>query len=206
MSFYKNIVLAALCMHAFFMAGVHVETLFAPDDRPTTRLIKEINETRHRILAAIYYISDPKIIEALILAHRRKVDVRIISDEQTSGTCYSKVKFLLASGIPVLIPARTLPTRAGFVRNRLMHDKFAILDNKIWTGSFNWTVGANVFNYENVVIIHDDPNTHLRFMNRFAEMERRCIPYAPFAKSLEQECIIPNTIPIAQQPLAIPQA
>lgn len=176
----------ALCSTSTSIWSVHIETLFAPDDRPTTRLIKEINETRNRILAAIYYISDPKIIDALIQAHQRNVEVRIISDEQTSNTCYSKVKYLQAAGIPVFVPKQfsSTPTRGGFVRHRLMHDKFAILDHKIWTGSFNWTVGANVFNYENVVIIHEDPNTHLKFYNRYYAIEKMCEPYNPFRKSI----------------------
>ena len=187
MFFSKKITaIVALCTATPHIWGVHIETLFAPDDRPTNRLIKEINETRSRILAAIYYISDAKIIDALIQAHQRRVEVRIISDEQTSNTCYSKVKYLQAAGIPVFIPRgpSTPPTRGGFVRHRLMHDKFAILDNKIWTGSFNWTVGANVFNYENVIIIHEDPNTHMKFYNRYYAMEKMCAPYTQAPKSI----------------------
>lgn len=190
MYFYKKIALIIVAYsYVFTTRTAYVETLFAPDDRPTTRLIKEINETRHTILAAIYYISDANIIKALIDAHNRRVQVRIISDEQTSNSCYSKVKLLHASGIPVFIPrSPTTPTtpatRAGFIRQRLMHDKFAILDHKIWTGSFNWTVGANVFNYENVVIIHDDSMNHAKFYNRFFAMEKQCVPYTPQVKSL----------------------
>jgi mitochondrial cardiolipin hydrolase len=168
-----------------FSYGFSIETFFAPDDRPTTRLIKEINETTDKIFAAIYYISDQKIIDALIHAHNRGVNVRIISDEQTSNTIYSKVGQLLASGIPVFIPKPHVGkvNWKGFVRHRLMHDKFAILNGKIWTGSFNWTLGANVFNFENVVII-DHEETYKKFLERYFEIERQCSPYQPLQKSL----------------------
>lgn len=163
------------------LPGIAVETLFSPDDKPTNRLIKEIDETKSRILAAIYYISDIKIIEALIRAHKRNVKVRIISDGQTSATRYSKVHLLSSNGIPTFIPKprTTNQVSKGFVRHCLMHDKFAVMDDKIWTGSFNWTVGANFFNYENVIIISEAPDTCKKFYDRYWEMERACDPYSP---------------------------
>ena len=163
------------------LPGVAVETLFSPDDKPTNRLIKEIDETKSRILAAIYYISDIKIIEALIRAHNRNVEVRIISDGQTSASRYSKVHLLSSNGIPTFIPKprTTNQMSKGFVRHCLMHDKFAVMDDKVWTGSFNWTVGANFFNYENVVIISDAPDTCKKFYDRYWKIEEACLPYTP---------------------------
>lgn len=161
---------------------VTIETLFAPDDRPTARLIKEIDETHDKILAAVYYISDQKIIDALIRAHNRKVEVRIISDAQTSNAFYSKVHQLVTQGIPVFVQnlkKKPALSRAPFVRHRLMHDKFAIVNKKIWTGSFNWTIGANTMNFENVVIIDGDDATYKKFFDRFFAIERDCIPYVP---------------------------
>ena len=162
-----------------------IETLFSPDDKPAMRLIKEIDETKDKILAAIYYISHQGIIDALIRAHERNVHVRIISDAQTSHAIYSKVHQLTARGIPVFVhnlkkksakPPRI--TRAGFARYRLMHDKFAVLDQKVWTGSFNWTIGANTMNFENVVIIEDE-STRAKFFNRFFEIQSDSIPFVP---------------------------
>jgi len=159
-----------------------IETLFAPDDRPTTRLIKEIDETYDLVYAAIYYISDQKIIDALIRAHNRKVKVRIISDASTSNAIYSKVHQLVKAGIPVFvqnIKKKEPTTRAAFMRHKLMHDKFALVNNKVWTGSFNWTIGANTMNYENVVIIGNDLPTYKKFYDRFFAIERQCVPFVP---------------------------
>lgn len=198
MNITKPIMLAA----AFFgiahsSYGVKVDTLFAPDDRPTTRLIKEIDETSDKILAAIYYLSDQKIIDALIRAHNRKVEVRIISDAVTSTASYSKVHQLMQHGIPVFVPnlkRKPTETKAPFFRYPLMHHKFAVFGKKklwpgpanwvsgrrkVWTGSFNWTIGANAMNSENVVIIEEDDTTHATFHDKFYEMERNCIPFIP---------------------------
>lgn len=159
-----------------------IETLFAPNDRPTTRLIKEIDETYDILYAAIYYISDQKIIDALIRAHNRKVKVRIISDASTSHAIYSKVHQLVKAGIPVFvqnIKKKEAVTRAAFVRHKLMHDKFALVNNKVWTGSFNWTIGANTMNYENVIIIGNDLPTYKKYYDRFLAIERECVPFVP---------------------------
>jgi cardiolipin hydrolase len=156
-----------------------IQVYFAPDDRPAGYLIKEIEQTTDKIYAAIYYLSDQNITNALIRAHERKVDVRIISDPQTSKTVYSKLKQLYFYGLKVFIPEDYSKTK-GFVRTRLMHHKFAILNGKVWVGSYNWTVGANIFNFEDALVI-TDPAIYKIFLNRYLELEKQCIKFVPAA-------------------------
>jgi phosphatidylserine/phosphatidylglycerophosphate/cardiolipin synthase-like enzyme len=57
-----------------------------------------------------------------------------------------------------------------------MHNKFAILDDCLWTGSFNWTRSANTKNQENVVIIYDVEVCE-KFEKQFLILQKRCFPY-----------------------------
>jgi phosphatidylserine/phosphatidylglycerophosphate/cardiolipin synthase-like enzyme len=55
-----------------------------------------------------------------------------------------------------------------------MHNKFAIIDQKVWTGSFNWTHSANHKNHENVVIIGGEDSIRLKFLKQFDALKGYC--------------------------------
>jgi phosphatidylserine/phosphatidylglycerophosphate/cardiolipin synthase-like enzyme len=68
--------------------------------------------------------------DALLGAHRRGVDVRVVIE--TDNLASEEVQELIANGIPVQDDQN-----AG-----LMHNKFAIIDRlEVWTGSMNLMVG-----------------------------------------------------------------
>ena len=54
-----------------------------------------------------------------------------------------------------------------------MHNKFAIIDDKVWTGSFNWTISANRKNQENVVY-NDEKDVYEKFLEQFEKLKQRC--------------------------------
>lgn len=70
---------------------------------------------------------------------------------------------------------RTKKTRAQrhFTFTPIMHEKFAIIDQKVWAGSFNWTVSANRCNQEDVIIM-TEAATIQRFKKRFELLKSRC--------------------------------
>jgi phosphatidylserine/phosphatidylglycerophosphate/cardiolipin synthase-like enzyme len=55
----------------------------------------------------------------------------------------------------------------GFGREPLMHNKYAIIDHQVWTGSFNWTVSADTKNQENVVLISGEQEVVQKFLHNF---------------------------------------
>jgi len=55
----------------------------------------------------------------------------------------------------------------------LMHNKFALIDDQLWTGSFNWTKNANHKNQENVVVT-DHKEIYKPFEDQFKILQRRC--------------------------------
>ncbi len=174
-----------------------VQVLFSPDDHPTEELLTMLNAARLKIYAAVYMLTDKRIAQALCEAKRRGVDVQIVLDQSSMDGVGGKGLFLKQNNIDVFVfkPPMSKNVRYGYrARNKhvhndheakvstkknhfwhgaIMHNKFALIDEKVWTGSFNWTISANQKNEENVIIV-DDPKACEIYNKRFAELIKRC--------------------------------
>ena len=103
----------------------------------------------------VFTITDNRVSEAILDAHRRNVSVRIVTDNEKAEDLGSDVERLEAAGIPVRVD------RSPFH----MHHKFAILDGKtLVMGSYNWTRGAARDNQENLIVTND-----LRLVKPFSD-------------------------------------
>jgi cardiolipin hydrolase len=108
----------------------------------------------------VFTITDDRIASAILDAHRRGVAVRVVSDNDKAGDQGSDIERLLAAGIPVRLDRTEYH----------MHHKFAVFDNeRLLTGSFNWTRGATDFNEENLIVT-DDPRVVRPFAARFEKL------------------------------------
>ena len=109
-------------------------------------IVDQINQAKSTIYMQAYGLTHPQIINALIKAKQRGVNVRILLDRSNLTQKHSKMQLLEAAGIEV-----TIDRIAG-----IAHNKVIIIDQIITiTGSFNFTVGADTRNAENVLIIND---------------------------------------------------
>lgn len=176
-----------------------LSVLFSPYDKPTTYLINLIKQAKKSIYAATYMITDKEIAQALIQAHERGVDVRIITDIVSTGK-YGKADLLAENGICVYIldanssqnedfkkqqdisknesctknyndsQSKSSTEERWFLNDPIMHHKFVIIDKSlVWTGSFNWTVAANRKNHENIITV-TDKEICKSFFNHFNKM------------------------------------
>ena len=94
----------------------------------------------------VFTITDDRISHELMDAAKRRVKVRIISDDEKAHDPGSDIFKLKSSGIPV---------RTDRDPNH-MHHKFAIFDGrKLLNGSYNWTRSASHSNEENFVVTDD---------------------------------------------------
>ncbi len=153
------------------------EVLFAPDDHPTNRLLSLINDAQSKIYAAVYMITDKQIAQALIDAKKRGVDVQIIVDASSVETPYGKGTLLKENNIDLFVfNYNAKSDHKKTWHSALMHNKFALIDQKLWTGSFNWTKSANLKNQENVIII-DNNDVCTKFEKHFQCMKMRCAHY-----------------------------
>jgi phosphatidylserine/phosphatidylglycerophosphate/cardiolipin synthase-like enzyme len=73
------------------------------------------------------------IVEALVRAKERGVDVQLIADKTTPCAGASGIEPLAAAGVPIWIDAQV----------RIAHAKTMVIDGAVTlTGSMNWTRGA----------------------------------------------------------------
>ena len=165
----KYILFFVLCCIGTVLLSKTV-AFFSPDDQLTSHLIAHINAAQQRVYAAVYMLTDKKIATALINAKKRNVDVQVITDKSTIETKYGKAQLLSDNNIPVFV----FNTRSSKNSEPLMHNKFAIIDAKVWTGSFNWTVAGNRKNQENAVVI-DEWEPRERFLKQFDVLKHRCV-------------------------------
>ncbi len=106
-------------------------------------LINDILGAKSSIHLAIYSLTNDRIRDALIKAHKKGVEVKIFTDDHEFFK--DDMKVLKNAGIFV---ANDEETKA------LMHNKFMIIDNKtVWSGSCNYTYYAFYRNNENLVKI-----------------------------------------------------
>jgi phosphatidylserine/phosphatidylglycerophosphate/cardiolipin synthase-like enzyme len=94
----------------------------------------------------VFTITDDSIKDAIVAAHRRKVSIRIISDNEKAEDLGSDIDQLARIGIPVRVDQSEYH----------MHHKYAIFDrSRLLTGSYNWTRSAANCNEENFIITSD---------------------------------------------------
>jgi phosphatidylserine/phosphatidylglycerophosphate/cardiolipin synthase-like enzyme len=122
------------------------EVLFSPKDDVAGRLRSLIASAESNIDAAVFTITDDRISRALLSAHRRGVQVRILTDDDKAFDIGSDIDELRHAGIAVRIDAG----------QDHMHHKFALFDRAVVvTGSYNWTRSASAYNHENILITSD---------------------------------------------------
>ncbi len=119
---------------------------FGPHDPLALLLASQLEASKTSIDAAVFTITDDRITEALVDAHRRGVRVRVVTDDDKSGDAGSDIWRLLRSGIPVRTDHS--PT--------WMHHKFAVIDDAtLLNGSYNWTRAGATQNQENFLVTAD---------------------------------------------------
>jgi phosphatidylserine/phosphatidylglycerophosphate/cardiolipin synthase-like enzyme len=136
------------------------EVYFSLSDNPQKAIIKNISQAETYINIAMYTFTDKEIALSLANAQQRGVKVRVYLDRSQIESTYSISRFLVQNGIKVRISSN----------NYIMHNKFAIIDNRLLlTGSYNWTFAANNKNEENLMVI-DDPEIITRYQNQFEKL------------------------------------
>jgi phosphatidylserine/phosphatidylglycerophosphate/cardiolipin synthase-like enzyme len=136
------------------------EVYFSLSDNPQKAIIKNINQAEAFINIAMYTFTDKEIALSLANAQKRGVKVRVYLDRSQIESTYSISRLLVQKGIKVRISSN----------DYIMHNKFAIIDNRILlNGSYNWTFAANNKNEENLMII-DDPEIIKIFQNQFVNL------------------------------------
>lgn len=135
----------------------NIETGFSPEGSAQKLVLKTISSARRNIHLMGYSFTSPQIAKALVTAHKRGVEVKVVLDEKGNRqrTNWAAMDLLVSAGIPV----RTIN------RYDIMHDKVIIVDGTtVETGSFNYSHAAAHHNSENVLVLHDVPDIARQYL------------------------------------------
>ncbi len=121
-------------------------------------LAAAIDSARLTVDVAIYSLSLNSIRDALIRAHKRGVQVRMVMESDNLDR--SDPQKLKDAGIPIL----------GDRRAGLMHDKFVVIDNsEVWLGSMNFTDSGGYTDNNNLMRIRSVKMAE-NYVKEFEEM------------------------------------
>jgi phosphatidylserine/phosphatidylglycerophosphate/cardiolipin synthase-like enzyme len=147
--------------------AVHTLVFFSPGDDCRHAIVAALRNARSSADLCVFTISDDYLSEQILAAHKRRVAVRIITDDDKALDSGSDIGRLHRAGIPVKIDDD--PDH--------MHHKFAVFDGKLLlTGSYNWTRSAAERNAENILQT-DAPAAVSAFAEQFAALWQRMPAY-----------------------------
>ena len=122
------------CTPAPAAPSATIETCFSPEDDCAAFAVRAIDRARQEILVGAYSLTTGAgIVEALLRAHQRGVEVKLIADKRTPCGRNSGIDPLASAGVPVWIDNSA----------RIAHTKTMVIDGAVTlNGSYNWTRGA----------------------------------------------------------------
>jgi mitochondrial cardiolipin hydrolase len=144
---------------------------FSPGEACWRHLASRINQARRTMDLCVFTITDDRVSNPILDAHRRGVNVRIVTDNEKAHDAGSDIHRLQAAGIAVKYDDVAGPSVSGLSGH--MHHKFAVFDGtRLVNGSYNWTRGAAECNYENLVE-SADPKLVAAFATEFERLWKK---------------------------------
>ncbi len=142
------------------VAAATSRACFSPGDGCLNTILGELARARRTADICVFTITDDRIARAILEAHARRVQVRVITDNDKQYDGGSDVARLRGAGIALKVDET----------EHHMHHKFAVLDGAtLLNGSYNWTRSAGAFNEENLVAT-SEPALVQTFARHFDEM------------------------------------
>jgi phosphatidylserine/phosphatidylglycerophosphate/cardiolipin synthase-like enzyme len=121
-----------------------VSVCFTPAENCLDRIVSAIGGARRQIRMQAYEFTSRPILQALVAASRRGVDVRIIVDRIAAEDEGGRAREASAAGLAVYVD-----TPRG-----IAHTKAIIIDDRLVVGgSYNYTQAAEAVNVEDVTFI-----------------------------------------------------
>lgn len=140
-----------------------IEVAFSPEQDVAGLIVKAIGHARKQVLVQAFSFTSKDIAQALIAAHQRGVDVRVIADEeQMRQVDRSKVPKIAEAGVPVWLDGE----------HQSAHNKVMVIDAGtpdvvLITGSYNFTTAAQFKNAENLLLIRGNNKLALPYRDNW---------------------------------------
>ena len=121
-------------------------------------LLLRIKSATERLYITMYALSHPEIIDEIIGARDRGVEVILFLDQaMLSGSCQKMATALKEAGISIRVR----------IKPGLNHHKAALIDNTYIFGSVNWSKAGFTKNEETLIILPDLSSNLLEKIVRF---------------------------------------
>ena len=136
-----------------------VRALHSPHGGSASALVRLLGRAKKTVHVAIYGLTHPALVTALIDAQKRGALVIVKADKvQSAGKAQkAMIAKLRDAGVTVEVSEQS----------RLLHHKFVVVDGRwVATGSFNWTVSAENRNREHLVVL-DCPEVARQFIEEW---------------------------------------
>lgn len=148
------------------VASSLAEVYWSPGDDCTDAIRTQIERASRSIDVCVFTITDDRLADAVLAAHRSGIRVRVLTDNDKAEDRGSDIGRFERAGIAV---------RVDHTEHH-MHHKFAIFDGRIAiTGSYNWTRSAARYNEEHVVVT-DEPRLVKKLSRGFETLWERHAP------------------------------
>lgn len=126
------------------------------------RIIQQLSSSaQHKIIVAVAWFTNQVLYDELIRALKRDVSVKILILDDL----LNRNEFGLDFG---LLAQNGADVRFANSKSGTMHNKFCVIDDKVITGSYNWTYHANK-NRENIIIV-DEPGVVDSYCEQFEKL------------------------------------
>jgi len=161
---------ALLSIPSLSYAASDVQVGFSPEGSARALVLKLIGSATHSIRMQAYSFQAPDIMQALVDAKKRGVDVRVVVDKKRNERKASKkaMDFVTGNGVE-------LRTTDHF---HIHHDKVIIVDgHTVETGSFNFAPSGETANSENVVVIRGMPDVARQYIAHWQSRWDLGVPY-----------------------------
>ncbi len=132
--------------HSYALKTEKINICFTPPSGCGALIIQQISRAKDSIYVQAFNFYSSAVAQALIKARHRGVTVKIILDKTNNENPKSQAALVAGEGAEVVIDSSL----------GIAHNKIMIIDqDKVITGSFNFSDSADTRNAENVVLIED---------------------------------------------------
>lgn len=165
--------------------GAQATPFFCPGRSGPRRLCGQIGAATGRVDVAMYLLTDPAVVKALVdKARSRTATVRVLVDAgMLSGPLRSVLQGLADAGAEV---------RCWIGDRRSLHLKNAVIDGRyVWSGSANWTAGAFDRNVEDMVVF-EGPALAAAYLQFMDTLYSQATPFEPIGRKSAVAAVDPR--------------
>lgn len=121
------------------------EVYFSPKGGAQEAILNAIDNAQKNVYVEAFLFNYPPMVKALIKAHQRGVDVKVIMDRRAALTRKNSLGTLANHEVPTYLDGD----------HKTAHNKVILVDDdKVLTGSFNFFYPSEKNNAENLLVLH----------------------------------------------------